>query len=515
MFSFQRKRFLLFTLLAIQLTTGCLDNSFLSTEIDRQRDSGAVAIRSSDTVVYTLKNGDTTDSVAKCYGITLSALKKINQFRVFAHDFENLRPGDELDVPRNIAGSDRKVFSEKIEVDSRQEESTDLAGLVSQTAEFLANKPNSQAAFSMAENVVTGQVNQTLQRWLSPLGTISVDLDLDNEFSLKNSAFSLLYPWYNQPDNVIFSQSVVHRTEDRTQFSQGIGFRHFMESDMMGINLFFDHDLSRDHSRLGFGGEYGRDYLKFAANSYLRLSNWKSSPDVKDYDERPANGWDIRAEGWLPSYPQFGTKLAYEQYYGHAVALFGKNQRQRNPHALVVGISYTPFPLLTISAEQHQGKNGKNETDFLVSLSYRLGESLAKQFDPYLVAAERTLSGSRFDLVSRNNNIVLEYRKQKVITLNIPAQMEGRSGETLKVNVSVQAKHGLKYIEWDESALLLAEGKLTGQGTDWQLLVPKWKKEGEVIQVSAVAHDTKNNVSEKVTMNILVKKPNIQSILKA
>ncbi|MDE9590857.1 inverse autotransporter beta domain-containing protein, partial [Xenorhabdus bovienii] len=95
------------------------------------------------------------------------------------------------------------------------------------------------------------------------------------------------------------------------------------------------------------GVEYWRDYLKLSANSYFRLSGWKDSPDFEDYQERPANGWDIRAEGYLPQYPQLGAKLAYEQYYGDQVALFGKENRQSQPHAFTAGLTYTPVPLIT------------------------------------------------------------------------------------------------------------------------------------------------------------------------
>ena len=75
---------------------------------------------------------------------------------------------------------------------------------------------------------------------------------------------------------------------------------------MAGVNTFIDHDLSRSHTRIGVGAEYWRDYLKLSANGYIRASGWKKSPDVEDYQERPANGWDIRAEGYLPAWPQLG-----------------------------------------------------------------------------------------------------------------------------------------------------------------------------------------------------------------
>lgn len=64
------------------------------------------------------------------------------------------------------------------------------------------------------------------------------------------------------------------------------------------------------HRRLGLGGEAWTDYLKFSGNYYHPLSDWKDSEDFDFYEERPARGWDIRAEAWLPSYPQLGAKLS-------------------------------------------------------------------------------------------------------------------------------------------------------------------------------------------------------------
>ncbi|KHP18509.1 hypothetical protein QS38_24000, partial [Salmonella enterica subsp. enterica serovar Dublin] len=100
---------------------------------------------------------------------------------------------------------------------------------------------------------------------------------------------------------------------------------------------------------------------------------------MEDYEERPASGWDLRAEGYLPSYPQLGAKMVYEQYYGNEVGLFGKDERQKNPHALTAGVSWTPVPLLKLSAEQRAGKAGEHDTRFGAEASYRIGDSLRSQ----------------------------------------------------------------------------------------------------------------------------------------
>ncbi|MBN4752215.1 inverse autotransporter beta domain-containing protein, partial [Escherichia coli] len=142
------------------------------------------------------------------------------------------------------------------------------------------------------------------------------------------------------------------------------------------VNTFIDHDLSRSHTRIGVGAEYWRDYLKLSANGYIRASGWKKSPDIEDYQERPANGWDIRAEGYLPAWPQLGASLMYEQYYGDEVGLFGKDKRQKDPHAISAEVTYTPVPLLTLSAGHKQGKSGENDTRFGLEVNYRIGEPL-------------------------------------------------------------------------------------------------------------------------------------------
>lgn len=47
------------------------------------------------------------------------------------------------------------------------------------------------------------------------------------------------------------------------------------------------------------------------------------------------------------------------------------------------------------------------------------------------------LAGSRYDLVERNNNIVLEYRKSEVIRIALPERIEGKGGQTLSLGLVV------------------------------------------------------------------------------
>lgn len=351
--------------------------------------------------------------------------------------------------------------------------------------------------------------------WLSRFGTARITLGVDEDFSLKNSQFDFLHPWYETPDNLFFSQHTLHRTDERTQINNGLGWRHFTPTWMSGINFFFDHDLSRYHSRAGIGAEYWRDYLKLSSNGYLRLTNWRSAPELdNDYEARPANGWDVRAEGWLPAWPHLGGKLVYEQYYGDEVALFDKDDRQSNPHAITAGLNYTPFPLMTFSAEQRQGKQGENDTRFAVDFTWQPGSAMQKQLDPNEVAARRSLAGSRYDLVDRNNNIVLEYRKKELVRLTLTDPVTGKSGEVKSLVSSLQTKYALKGYNVEATALEAAGGKVVTTGKDILVTLPGYRftstpETDNTWPIEVTAEDVKGNLSNREQSMVVVQAPTL------
>ncbi|MBB9317900.1 inverse autotransporter adhesin FdeC, partial [Escherichia coli] len=383
-----------------------------------------------------------------------------------------------------------------------------VASFAANAGTFLSSQPDSDATRNFITGMATAKANQEIQEWLGKYGTARVKLNVDKDFSLKDSSLEMLYPIYDTPTNMLFTQGAIHRTDDRTQSNIGFGWRHFSGNDWMaGVNTFIDHDLSRSHTRIGVGAEYWRDYLKLSANGYIRASGWKKSPDIEDYQERPANGWDIRAEGYLPAWPQLGASLMYEQYYGDEVGLFGKDKRQKDPHAISAEVTYTPVPLLTLSAGHKQGKSGENDTRFGLEVNYRIGEPLAKQLDTDSIRERRVLAGSRYDLVERNNNIVLEYRKSEVIRIALPERIEGKGGQTLSLGLVVsKATHGLKNVQWEAPSLLAEGGKITGQGSQWQVTLPAYRPgKDNYYAISAVAYDNKGNASKRVQTEVVIK----------
>ena len=470
-----------------------------------------IAIANANTVPYTLGALESAQSVAERFGISVAELRKLNQFRTFARGFDNVRQDDELDVPAQV--SEKKLTPPPGNSSDNLEQQ--IASTSQQIGSLLDEDMNSEQAANMARGWASSQASGAMTDWLSRFGTARITLGVDEDFSLKNSQFDFLHPWYETPDNLFFSQHTLHRTDERTQINNGLGWRHFTPTWMSGINFFFDHDLSRYHSRAGIGAEYWRDYLKLSSNGYLRLTNWRSAPELdNDYEARPANGWDVRAEGWLPAWPYLGGKLVYEQYYGDEVALFDKDDRQSNPHAITAGLNYTPIPLMTFSAEQRQGKQGENDTRFAVDFTWQPGSAMQKQLDPNEVAARRSLAGSRYDLVDRNNNIVLEYRKKELVRLPLTDPVTGKSGEVKSLVSSLQTKYALKGYNVEATALEAAGGKVVTTGKDILVTLPAYRftstpETDNTWPIEVTAEDVKGNLSNREQSMVVVQAPTL------
>ncbi|AJJ56149.1 2OG-Fe(II) oxygenase superfamily protein [Yersinia pseudotuberculosis IP 32953] len=456
---------------------------------------------------YTLGPGDSIQSIAKKYNITVDELKKLNAYRTFSKPFASLTTGDEIEVPRK----ESSFFSNNPNENNKKDVDDLLARNAMGAGKLLSNDNTSDAASNMARSAVTNEINASSQQWLNQFGTARVQLNVDSDFKLDNSALDLLVPLKDSESSLLFTQLGVRNKDSRNTVNIGAGIRQYQGDWMYGANTFFDNDLTGKNRRVGVGAEVTTDYLKFSANTYFGLTGWHQSRDFSSYDERPADGFDIRTEAYLPAYPQLGGKLMYEKYRGDEVALFGKDDRQKDPHAVTLGVNYTPVPLVTIGAEHREGKGNNNNTSVNVQLNYRMGQPWNDQIDQSAVAANRTLAGSRYDLVERNNNIVLDYKKQELIHLVLPDRISGSGGGAITLTAQVRAKYGFSRIEWDATPLENAGGS-TSPLTQSSLSVtlPFYQhilRTSNTHTISAVAYDAQGNASNRAVTSIEVTRP--------
>ncbi|MGI3449798.1 intimin-like inverse autotransporter SinH [Citrobacter arsenatis] len=322
-------------------------------------------------------------------------------------------------------------------------------------------------AQSYLQNQLTSSAQSYLDSALSPYGKLRTNLSVTAEGNFDGSSLDYFVPLYDNQERLFFTQLSMQRKEDRTIGNIGVGIRQNVGDWLLGGNTFYDYDFTRGHRRLGLGAEAWTDYLKFSGNYYHPLSDWKDSPDFDFYEERPARGWDIRAETWLPFYPQLGGKLVYEQYYGDQVALFGTDNLEKNPHAVTLGVNYTPVPMLTVGTDYKAGTGDNNDLSVNATLTYQFGTPLAAQLDPENVKTQRSLMGSRHDFVERNNFIVLEYREKDPldVTLWLKADATNTHPECV-IQDTPEAAIGLEKCKWTVNALINHHYKIIA--ASWQ-----------------------------------------------
>ncbi|MGK0739928.1 Ig-like domain-containing protein, partial [Yokenella regensburgei] len=383
-----------------------------------------------------------------------------------------------------------------------------LASGAMQAGSLLSGDDRTDAAINYAKGIGEGLINQKVNDWLNQFGNAKISLGTDGQFS-----GDMLIPLHDTDRNLLFTQLGARRGQERNLVNVGAGYRAYTDDWMLGGNVFYDYDYTGKNRRLGVGGELWRDYLKLSANGYFRLTNWHQSvlSEMEDYDERPANGFDIRAEGYLPAWPHLGGSLKYEQYFGKGVSVAdgtSPDTLKDSPVVLTAGLSYTPFPLMTLSASRAVGDS--NDTRLALDLSYRLGVPWSEQVSPGSVDLMRSLAGNKYDFVDRNYNIVMQYRKQELLRIQLPERRTAQAAETITVPLTVsRAKYGLKGVNWAVSPELTARGgryRIVSP-TEIQVTLPAYiftgdQKATQTYRVSAVATDGHGNRSDTATMLI-------------
>ncbi|HHH7757158.1 intimin-like inverse autotransporter SinH [Escherichia sp. 93.1518] len=345
------------------------------------------------------------------------------------------------------------------------------ANYVAESAQQGFENLTPEALESQARSYLQGQITSSAQSYiegaLSPYGKVRSNLSLGQDGSLDGSSIDYFVPLYDNQKSVYFSQLSAQRKEERTIGNIGFGVRHNFDKWLLGGNIFYDYDFTRGHRRLGLGTEAWTDYLKLSGNYYHPLSDWKDSKDFDFYLERPARGWDVRAEAWLPSYPQLGGKVVFEQYYGDEVALFGTDNLEKDPYAVTLGVNYQPVPLLTVGTEYKAGTGDNRDLSINATVNYQFGVPLKDQLNSDNVKAAHSLMGSRHDFVERNNFIVLEYKEKDPldVTLWLKADSTNEHPECV-IKDTPEAAVGLEKCKWTINALINHHYKIVA--ASWQ-----------------------------------------------
>lgn len=356
-------------------------------------------------------------------------------------------------------------------------------------------------AFARLRDVLADKVTSEAESLLSPWGKASINLLVDEHGNWNGSNASLFTPWEDNNRYLTWSQLGFTQHDDRAIGNVGAGQRWVAGEWLLGYNAFYDHQLANNLQRAGFGAEAWGEYLRLSANYYQPLTGWQGG-NTETLEQRLARGYDVTAQAWLPFYRHINTSVSFEQYFGQSVALFDSGTGYRNPVAVTMGLSYTPIPLLTFSAQHKQGESGLSQDNLGLKVNYRFGVPVEKQISSAEVATTSSLRGSRYDNVERDSLPVMEYRQRKTLSVFLATPpWELQSGETVELKLQIRASNGVKNITWqgDTQALSLTPPANNRDTSGWSMIMPAWSNEGpNEYRLSVVIEDDKG---QKVTSN--------------
>ncbi|MDN4500172.1 inverse autotransporter beta domain-containing protein, partial [Pseudomonas mosselii] len=364
---------------------------------------------------------------------------------------------------------------------------------------------NPDALQGMAVGMLTSAATEGVKNWFSAKNATAEMSVSAGERGAFTGSFDLLMPVYDNKTDLVFAQIGYRRsnalTEDyRNTVNFGVGYRRNIDNWLAGVNAFYDRDLTGQNGRFSIGAEAFTDDFKASANVYVRATDWHKSPDLEDYLERPANGYDLRIDANLPSYPQLGGKLVYEQYFGDQVGLFGSANRQKDPQAVTVGLTYNPVPMIGFGVDYRQGQ-GVSETSGKLTINYQFGVPLAKQLSLDYSKSHK-LENSRFDLVNRRYDVILDYKEKDAGQLMLPAQVSGTPTQTVSFPITV-TDHTIGSFTWTGTAAQFALPY--GGGPTASVVLPAYQENGNnLYTLQAIGTDRFGRVIQSNLMQVRV-----------
>ncbi|MGL5487509.1 MAG: inverse autotransporter beta domain-containing protein [Shewanella sp.] len=493
--------------------------------------------------IYTVQVGDSVSSIAKAHGVPAHILLAMNDSKLAT---DPLIVGQKIVVPiaaalPELSGNNSLKLAATNEqtksvgdyaADHAVRIATQFSTVDTETVgETLADKVVSQT-FGNADNVgVAGTsygTKEEVQYWkrqavsdfeaeanqyaqeLVGKGTARAKIALDEDMNIAESSLELLVPIAESESRMPFVQGGLRKSRNESIIANiGIGQRHFTKDWMFGYSAFYDQDFTESASRSGIGVEAWRDNFKMSANGYIPLSSWKESDNIEDHLSRAARGIDINLQAYLPSHPALSGSVNAEQYFGDKVDILGSSKLEKDPHALTVGVGYQPVPLVKFDAKHTEASGGQSNSQVGVNLEWRIGETLSNMLDVSKV--NKSIQGMRYDLVERNNQIVLEYTKVQLMFVGLPQLLSAFENTPFDISLQeVRSKHPIAEIVWQSplfDKLAIPATQLRGANLTTLRLqdLPAFESDGSNIYgITVIARDIKGNeVSAYSTIEIL------------
>jgi len=259
-----------------------------------------------------------------------------------------------------------------------------------------------QAATNKVANELNSIKNNSINNAVKSLENLITDLVPNTEISITGA--EQLKPQYEiltvQPlrddgENITFFQGSLLRWDgDRDTINLGLGQRKLLlnKNILVGLNGFYDHEFTIDHSRLGLGGEFLTSVGEFRINNYYANSNQRLNAGNAE-------------EAMSGSEYEFGTHVPYIP----KLKVFGKKFNWDAGSANLDGETYSAqfsHGSLVLEAGVDQFDSGEDRAFFKITLAPSKGETSSSKIIQDVAYRLDSVEEQKLTKVRRENKIL-------------------------------------------------------------------------------------------------------------
>ena len=259
-----------------------------------------------------------------------------------------------------------------------------------------------QAATSKVSNELNGAKNKLIHNMISSFENFITESFPRTEISVTGAEelkpqweILTVQPLRDDGENITFFQGSLLRWDgDRDTINLGLGQRKLLLNNniLVGLNTFYDHEFTVDHSRLGLGGEFITSVGEFRANNYYANSNQR------------LNGGNAE-EAMSGSEYEFGTHVPYIPKLKVFVKKFNWDAGTSNLDGETYSAQYS-HGSLTLEAGVDQFDSGEDRAFFKITLAPSKGETSSSKIIQDVAYRLESVEEQKLTKVRRENKIL-------------------------------------------------------------------------------------------------------------
>ena len=202
-------------------------------------------------------------------------------------------------------------------------------------------------------------------------------------------------PLRDDGKNITFFQGSLLRWDgDRDTINLGLGQRKLLLNNniLVGLNAFYDHEFTVDHSRLGLGGEFLTSVGEFRINNYYANSNQRLNAGNAE-------------EAMSGSEYEFGTHVPYIP----KLKVFGKKFNWDAGNSNLDGETYSAqfsHGALVLEAGVDQFDSGEDRAFFKITLAPSKSETSSSKIIQDVAYRLESVEEQKLTKVRRENKIL-------------------------------------------------------------------------------------------------------------